>query len=158
MLSKFLLSLNKALSFIFCFLFISSKQHNDEKELHRLVFDFLKQQKSYQNIIKCDGIEERISEFVEEITISQPTLFNNAKFEDVKFLVFSVNCHEAEVETIEVIILFLEYLWRYNLNDFNRMKMGIRTMFQHHNIGFCHTGNSKVFFHFYNASPKNGCL
>lgn len=88
-----------------------SNQITDEVELHRIVFDYLKQQKNYQNLVKCSETNEPISELVEEIAINQPTLFNNAKFEDIKFLVYMVNSHEVEVETIEVIL--------NNLNEIN---------------------------------------
>ncbi|XP_055309924.1 pachytene checkpoint protein 2 homolog isoform X1 [Sitodiplosis mosellana] len=77
----------------------SAKTISDE-ELHRIVFDFLKQQKSHQPLVKCDT-ESSISELVEEVTISQPILLHDAEFEDVKFFTYTVNNYNAEIETIE---------------------------------------------------------
>lgn len=44
----------------------------DDDECSKIVFDFLKQQKTHQALVKCG--DESISEFVEEIIISQPVL------------------------------------------------------------------------------------
>lgn len=54
-------------------LFFLSKQIKDD-ELHRIVFDYLKQGRIYDNLVKCDKTNEPISELVEQITINQPTL------------------------------------------------------------------------------------
>ncbi|XP_031623510.1 pachytene checkpoint protein 2 homolog isoform X2 [Contarinia nasturtii] len=71
----------------------------DENELYRLVFDYLKERKINQTLVKCENAP--ISDLVEEITINQPFWFQNAKFEDVQFFAYTVNSHAAEMETIE---------------------------------------------------------
>lgn len=66
--------------------------------------------------------------------------FHNAKFEDIKFIVYTVNNNAAEVETIEVLLKHFE-----QTNDWNflkicihafRLPMVIWTISRHHSIGF----------------------
>lgn len=98
-----------------------------------MVYDYLKERNANQTQIKCNvGDGGAIGELVEEITINQPILvrlvgffrfyflligyssmfqFNEAKFEDIKFFVYSVNDDGAEVETFNVSLNFSTHLF-----------------------------------------------
>lgn len=54
------------------FYFKIQRKTIDNDELHRMVYDFLKQQTNHRAVlVKCTS-SDPISDFVEEITISQP--------------------------------------------------------------------------------------
>lgn len=77
------------------------RRKNENDEISRLVYDFLKLQKPDKTLLKCDKDTSLVGHLVEEITLSHPILLRDAKFEDVNFFLYTVNNYDAEIETIE---------------------------------------------------------